>query len=462
MSAKGRGGEVERGTRAVSHSAELDRHQVLPWRATDDARLTRAFSDVMPSSKTTAKSAAKTARKAVRKTHPKTAAKSVPETRAVARGSKPRARAVEAGDQPARLSRQALETDRMSRAQTRTQTVKAMALADLLTEHARGSDGGGGSADSELLQNWRAFAEGVSPDEAKALRRMLSERAATVDPGTDPDLELSPGWRSGQYPYRNLLSRKSYERQKYRLQVELLKLQAWVKDGGHRVVVLFEGRDAAGKGGTIKRFMEHLNPRGARVVALEKPSETERGQWYFQRYIQHLPTRGEIVLFDRSWYNRSGVERVMGFCSDAEYDEFLRQAPEFERQLVRSGVFLFKFWFSVSREEQRRRFKERKVHPLKQWKLSPVDLASLNKWDDYTRAKEAMFLHCDTSDAPWNVIKSDCKKRARLNALRYVLHRLPYSRRDLRNIGPVDPLVVGRPSLVPSGVDDQLATSVTS
>jgi len=225
------------------------------------------------------------------------------------------------------------------------------------------------------------------------------------------------------------------------------------------VLVVFEGRDAAGKGGTIKRFMEHLNPRGARVVALEKPSEVERGQWYFQRYIQHLPTRGEIVLFDRSWYNRSGVERVMGFCSEAEYDEFLRQTPEFERQLVRSGVHLFKFWFSVSRDEQRRRFKERKVHPLKHWKLSPIDMASLDKWDDYTRAKEAMFLHTDTSDAPWTVIKSDCKKRARLNAMRYVLHRIPYGNKDLAVVGSVDPLIVGRPSLVPSVGDDQLAVA---
>jgi polyphosphate kinase 2 len=241
--------------------------------------------------------------------------------------------------------------------------------------------------------------------------------------------------------------------------VELLKLQASVRSTGARVVIIFEGRDAAGKGGTIKRFMEHLNPRGARVVALEKPSEIERGQWYFQRYIQHLPTRGEIVLFDRSWYNRAGVERVMGFCSDREYDEFMRQAPEFERHLVRSGVHLFKFWFSVSRAEQRRRFRERKLHPLKQWKLSAVDLASLDKWDDYTRAKEAIFLHCDTSDAPWTVIKSDCKKRARLNAMRFVLHRLPYDKREPSAIGAVDPLIVGRPSLVPSLGDDQLSSS---
>jgi polyphosphate kinase 2 len=346
----------------------------------------------------------------------------------------------------------AIEAERVARGGSEAHSVQALALADLLAEHARGN-----GAASELLQQWQAFADGVSPDEARALRRMLATRAAPPATGQDPDLELAPGWREGKYPYRNLLSRKRYEQQKYRLQVELLKLQAWVKETGQRVVIVFEGRDAAGKGGTIKRFMEHLNPRGARVVALEKPSESERGQWYFQRYIQHLPTRGEIVMFDRSWYNRSGVERVMGFCSDAEYEEFLRQAPEFERQLVRSGVHLFKFWFSVSRAEQRRRFQERQVHPLKQWKLSPVDLASLDKWNDYTRAKEAMFLHCDTSDAPWTVIKSDCKKRARLNALRYLLHRLPYSRRDLAGIGAVDPLIVGRPSLVPDRGEDQLA-----
>jgi polyphosphate kinase len=225
------------------------------------------------------------------------------------------------------------------------------------------------------------------------------------------------------------------------------------------VVILFEGRDAAGKGGAIKRFMEHLNPRGARVVALEKPSDVERGQWYFQRYIEHLPTRGEIVLFDRSWYNRAGVERVMGFCNHAEYDEFMRQTPEFERHLVRSGVHLFKFWFSVSRAEQRRRFKERKAHPLKQWKLSPIDMASLDKWDDYTQAKEAMFLHTDTSDSPWTVVKSDCKKRARLNAMRYLLHRLPYTNKDSATIGTVDPLLVGRAALVGGVAEEFTAAS---
>ena len=203
--------------------------------------------------------------------------------------------------------------------------------------------------------------------------------------------------------------------------------------------------------------MEHLNPRGARVVALEKPSEVERGQWYFQRYVQHLPTAGEIVLFDRSWYNRAGVEHVMGFCSQAEYEEFLRQVPEFERNLVRSGIHLMKFWFSVSRDEQRRRFKERKVHPLKQWKLSLVDLASLDKWDGYTRAKEAMFFHTDTADSPWTVVKSDDKKRARLNAIRYVLHAMPYKDKDAERIGPVDDLLVGRANIIHERDEHDLA-----
>ena len=364
---------------------------------------------------------------------------------------RPAPRPVGLGDVPASLGPKAIERDTVARAVTRSDTVKAMALSDLLTHHAQGDSGTPG----EALRQVQALIDGASPDEVKALRRMLFEReAAAPAEGVDPDTELAPGWREGGYPYRNLLSRRAYEKQKYRLQVELLKLQAWVKETGQRVVILFEGRDAAGKGGTIKRFMEHLNPRGARVVALEKPSDVERGQWYFQRYIEHLPTRGEIVMFDRSWYNRAGVERVMGFCNQAEYDEFMRQAPEFERHLVRSGVHLVKFWFSVSRAEQRRRFKERRAHPLKQWKLSPVDMASLDKWDDYTRAKEAMFLHTDTSDAPWTVIKSDCKKRARLNALRYLLHRLPYSNKDATSIGSVDTLLVGRAALVGGRADE--------
>ncbi len=358
-------------------------------------------------------------------------------------------RKVEEGDTPANLTAPGIRKHVVDKASSQNATNREITVAKLLTQMAAGKPAG------EPFDQMRAMIDGASPDEVKALRQALFPPSRTVD-GVDPDTELSPDWRDGGYPYQNLLTRKNYERQKYQLQVELLKLQAWVRDTGQRVVILFEGRDAAGKGGTIKRFMEHLNPRGARVVALEKPTDAERGQWYFQRYTAHLPTKGEIVLFDRSWYNRAGVERVMGFCSDAEYDEFMRQTPEFERHLVRSGVHLFKFWFSVSREEQRRRFKERKAHPLKQWKLSPVDLASLNKWGSYTRAKEAMFLHCDTSDAPWTVIKSDCKKRARLNAMRYFLHRMPYDKKDVKRIGAVDPLIVGRPSLVPCSNDDPL------
>ncbi|MFO1316782.1 MAG: polyphosphate kinase 2 [Burkholderiales bacterium] len=302
-------------------------------------------------------------------------------------------------------------------------------------------------AETNALQD---ILDGRAPEDAQALTRALLARqqARVREAEAHPDDQLADDWRAGGYPYQYLLGRKSYEKQKYRLQVELLKLQAWVKDSGQKIIVLFEGRDAAGKGGTIKRFMEHLNPRGARVVALEKPTAEERGQWYFQRYVEHLPTSGEIVLFDRSWYNRAGVERVMGFCTEHEYAEFMRQAPEFERNLVHSGIHLIKYWFSVSRDEQRRRFREREAHPLKQWKLSPIDMASLDKWDDYTKAKEAMFFHTDTADAPWTVIKSDCKKRARLNALRYLLHSFPYKSKDVERIGPVDPLLVGRAQFV--------------
>ncbi len=308
-------------------------------------------------------------------------------------------------------------------------------------------EGDAALAPLDRAKSLRALIEGAAPDDQRMLREALLDGDG-VAPPDNPDEMLASDWREGGYPYKNLLRRAVYEKEKFRLQCELLKLQAWVKESGQRVVILFEGRDAAGKGGTIKRFMEHLNPRGARVVALEKPSETEQGQWYFQRYVQHLPTRGEIVMFDRSWYNRAGVERVMGFCTDAEYAEFMKQAPDFERHLVRSGVYVIKFWFSVSRKEQRRRFKEREGHPLKQWKLSPIDLASLDKWDDYTRGKEAMFFETDTADAPWTVIKSDCKKRARLNAMRYVLHKLPYANKDLAQIGKLDPLIVGRAHVV--------------
>lgn len=280
------------------------------------------------------------------------------------------------------------------------------------------------------------------------LRLLLANEDLKEKKSVHPDDELVPNWREGIYPYKNLMSRKNYEKTKYDLQVELLKLQLWAKESGSRIVILFEGRDAAGKGGTIKRFMEHLNPRGARVVALEKPTEEEKGQWYFQRYIKHLPTFGEIVLFDRSWYNRAGVEHVMGFCTKEEYEEFMRQVPEFERNLIRSGIVLIKFWFSVSRDEQKRRFKEREKHPLKQWKLSPIDKASLNKWDEYTAAKEKMFFHTDTADSPWIVIKSNCKKRARLNALKYILHKIHYDNKQADVICKLDPLIVGRSNVI--------------
>ena len=290
---------------------------------------------------------------------------------------------------------------------------------------------------------------GVKESKAnKALRGIKKgdKRNGVKIPADLASASLKDLFKRNIYPYKKKMPRKEYEAEKYTLQIELLKLQNWVRDTGERVVILFEGRDAAGKGGTIKRMMEHLNPRGARVVALEKPTEREKGQWYFQRYIENLPSAGEIVLFDRSWYNRAGVERVMGFCSATEYLEFLRQAPEIERMLVRSGIRLFKFWFSVSRGEQLRRFKSREHDPLKQWKLSPVDLASLDKWDDYTEAKEAMFFHTDTADAPWAVIKSDDKKRARLNAMRHVLSRLPYPNKNEDVQLDPDPLIVGNAS----------------
>ncbi|MCW2494850.1 MAG: putative polyphosphate kinase [Jatrophihabitans sp.] len=257
-----------------------------------------------------------------------------------------------------------------------------------------------------------------------------------------PDGQQVQTWRE-DYPYDERMSRSEYEATKRSLQIELLKLQNWVKESGQKVVLLFEGRDAAGKGGTIKRFTEHLNPRGARVVALEKPSEREQTQWYFQRYVQHLPAAGEIVLFDRSWYNRAGVERVMEFCTPGEYLEFMRQAPEFERMLVRSGVHLIKFWFSVSQSEQRTRFLVRQLDPVRQWKLSPMDIASLDKWDAYTEAKEAMFFYTDTADAPWTVIKSNDKKRGRIAALRFVLSTLEYGGKDHELVGTPDPLIIG-------------------
>jgi polyphosphate kinase 2 len=250
-------------------------------------------------------------------------------------------------------------------------------------------------------------------------------------------------WRE-RYPYEQRMSRNEYEWLKRRLQIELLKLQNWSKRTGARHVILFEGRDAAGKGGTIKRLMEHLNPRGARVVALEKPTDTEKSQWYFQRYAAHLPSSGEMVLFDRSWYNRAGVERVMGFCTPEQYLEFLRQAPMFEDMLVSEGIHLTKFWFSVSPAEQRTRFAIRLVDPVRQWKFSPMDLASIDKWSEYTAAKEDMFRVTDTDIAPWIVVKSNDKKRARINTMRFLLAQFDYDDKDESLVGEPDPLIVGR------------------
>jgi polyphosphate kinase len=262
-----------------------------------------------------------------------------------------------------------------------------------------------------------------------------------------PDGRPVDTWRE-DYPYDERMPRPEYERAKRLLQIELVKLQNWVKETGQKLVIVFEGRDAAGKGGTIKRFTEHLNPRGAQVVALEKPSKRERTQWYFQRYVTHLPSAGEIVLFDRSWYNRAGVERVMGFCTPEEYLEFMREAPELERMLVHSGLSLTKFWFSVSRGEQRTRFIIRQIDPVRQWKLSPMDLLALERWEEYTEAKEAMFFYTDTADAPWTVVKSNDKKRARLEAMRHILEQFDYPGKDTEIVGTPDRKIIGPPSLL--------------
>ncbi|MBK3593725.1 MULTISPECIES: polyphosphate kinase 2 [Streptomyces] len=265
-------------------------------------------------------------------------------------------------------------------------------------------------------------------------------------------------WREN-YPYDRKVRRKEYERVKRILQIELLKLQRWTKDTGARVVVVCEGRDAAGKGGTIQRFTERLNPRGARIVALDKPTDRERGQWYFQRYVAHLPAPGELVFFDRSWYNRAGVERVMGFCTPREYELFLKQCPVFEEMLVDDGIVLVKFWFSVSRAEQRTRFAIRQVDPVRQWKLSPTDVDSLDRWDDYTTAKIDMFRATDTEHAPWTVVKSNDKRRARLEAMRSLLARVDYAAKDPGAVGRPDPLVVGPAAtlLEPGEEDSELS-----
>jgi len=351
-------------------------------------------------------------------------------------------RPVKLGDVPSAKSARGIEQYTVNEATTAAQEAKVNAVRDII--------GSTPPYDVDTLARvLHGIMNGSSTDDTEVLRNALLRQPYEPTTATAEEEDaLAANWHDGAYPYENLMTRKSYEKAKYKLQVELLKLQSWVRKTGQKLVILFEGRDAAGKGGSIKRFMEHLNPRGARVVALEKPTETERGQWYFQRYIEHLPTAGEIVLFDRSWYNRAGVERVMGFCDDREYQEFMHQVPEFEKSLIRSNTHLIKFWFSVSQKEQQRRFEARKIHPLKQWKLSPIDLASLDKWDDYTQAKESMFHYTDLPESPWIVIRSDCKKRARLNCLRFVLSHLNYEGKDEAKIGTIAPLLVGRASAV--------------
>ena len=373
---------------------------------------------------------------ASRSTRP-TTAKPTARTTPAARRPRKLARPVAAGDTAPRLRPAALESFAAREAEKAAEGAQLAAVQSVLDSAQSGRD---------KAKALRALLDGASSDDLKAIRKRLlgNDREGQKIAEQNPDDELADNWRDGGYPYKNLMLRRNYEQQKYRLQVELLKLQAWVKATGQRVVILFEGRDAAGKGGTIKRFMEHLNPRGARVVALEKPTPTEAGQWYFQRYVQHLPTAGEIVLFDRSWYNRAGVERVMGFCTPTEYLEFMREVPELERMFVRSGIRLYKYWFSVTREEQRARFIARETDPLKRWKLSPIDKASLDKWDDYTEAKEAMFFYTDTADAPWVIVKSNDKKRARLNCMKHFLSTLDYPNKDHAVVGSPDPLIVGR------------------
>jgi polyphosphate kinase 2 len=329
---------------------------------------------------------------------------------------------------------------------TEAKADKTEAKADKTEAKAKPTEAKADKAEAKADKT-EAKADKVEAPEVEAPRVFPNPSHALSEKRRDPAY-ITESFRSGEYPYKSRITRKAYEKHKQELQVELLKVQKWVKDSGQRVVLLFEGRDAAGKGGTIKRFMEHLNPRGARVVALDKPTEDEKGQWYFQRYVSHLPTSGEFVMFDRSWYNRAGVERVMGFCEPQEYLEFMRQTPEVERMLVRSGIRLFKYWFSVTHKEQTTRFRKRRKDPLKQWKLSPIDKLAQEKWDDYTEAKEAMFFYTHTADAPWIVIKSDDKKRARLNCMQHFLHSLPYPDKNTHVVKGPDPLIVGSASEV--------------
>jgi polyphosphate kinase 2 len=290
--------------------------------------------------------------------------------------------------------------------------------------------------------------DGTLSDWVREYRTHADLRVEYPD-GYDPILIRPDGrevdtWRE-DYPYDRLLRRVEYDPTKRALQIELLKLQSWAKSTGARLVVVFEGRDAAGKGSTIKRFIQHLNPRGVRVVALNKPNRQERTSWYFQRYVAHLPSAGEIVLFDRSWYNRAAVEPVMGYCTPEEYRLFLRQAPKFEQMLVEDGIILVKFWFSVSRAEQLTRFVIRDVDPVRRWKLSPHDLASLDHWDAYTHSKEAMFEATHTREAPWTIVNGNGKRLARIEAMRFVLSQVDYEGKNTDLVARPDPLIVGPP-----------------
>ncbi|MFQ6024027.1 MAG: polyphosphate kinase 2 [Acidiferrobacterales bacterium] len=266
-----------------------------------------------------------------------------------------------------------------------------------------------------------------TPEETKKKKKNKGEKYAKTSKAKKWFLkEAAKATRDGEVEKRKKIKNKAYEKELAKLQIELVKLQEWIKHEGLKVVVIFEGRDAAGKGGVIKRITQSLNPRICRVVALPAPTEREKTQWYFQKYVAHLPAAGEMVLFDRSWYNRANVERVMGFCTEEEYREFMRSCPEFERMLVRSGIQLIKYWFSVSDEEQERRFQGRIKDPTKRWKLSPMDLQSRSRWLEYSKAKDEMFAHTDIKQAPWYVVNADLKKHARLNCIKHLLSMIPY------------------------------------
>jgi polyphosphate kinase len=378
-------------------------------------------------------------------------------------GSKDRGLAAMRDDDVRTAELEALEAERAG-----ARPVSAKARAVLIGERPAAFIAPSTGAPAKAPQKPEKAAKPTKPEKAaKPQKAPKLEKAEKIEKPLgvetrarrDPDA-IRHAFETGDYPYSTKVKERAYLERMLPLQAELLKAQNWIKETGEKIVMLFEGRDAAGKGGTIKRFMEHLNPRGARIVALEKPTERERSQWYFQRYIEHLPAAGEVVFFDRSWYNRAGVERVMGFCSPTEYLEFMRQCPEIERMLVRSETRLYKYWFSVTRDEQRRRFFARETDPLKQWKLSPIDKASLDKWDEYTEAKEAMFFNTDTADAPWTIIKSDDKKRARLNCMLHFLSSLPYDNKDHRVVSGLDPLIVGSSSLVIGGSANILEAAV--